>query len=95
MFVASTAEPDPEKWVDATGANSAAYVRFPIQAPAYSYPYYDSDPWRPAARHNGTANCLYYDGHVKAKKVRAMVGLGNTGAGTIKPYDPACEWDME
>jgi len=86
-------EPNPEKWTDTT-ANSVSYVRFPIRAPAYAYPYYDSDPWRPAARHNGTANCLYYDGHVKSRVVRGLAGIGNTGATTVAPYSPQCEWDM-
>ncbi|MGV3722629.1 MAG: prepilin-type N-terminal cleavage/methylation domain-containing protein [Actinomycetota bacterium] len=95
MLVLNTAEPDPEKWVDRVGTRSVAYVRFPIQTPAYAYPYYDSDPWRPSARHNGTANFLYYDGHVKAKKVVSVVGRGNTGAGTVPPYSANCEWDME
>ena len=95
QWVMNTAEPDPEKWLDQIGRKSVSYVRFPIQAPAYAYPYYDSDPWRPSARHNGTANFLYYDGHVKAKKVVAVVGRGNTGAGTILPYGPDCEWDQQ
>lgn len=85
-------EPDPEKWTDNNGG-AVSYVRFPIAAPAYSYPYYDSDPWRPAARHNGSAQFLYYDGHVKAKKVVSVVGMGNTGTNTVKPYDANCEWD--
>jgi prepilin-type N-terminal cleavage/methylation domain-containing protein/prepilin-type processing-associated H-X9-DG protein len=87
--------PDPEKWTDRVDIQSVAYVRFPIQTPAYAYVHYDSDPWRPAPRHNGTANFLYYDGHVKAKVVRQIVGLGNTGANTVPPYSPQCEWDME
>lgn len=95
QWVMNLTEPNPEKWVDQVGRRSVSYVRFPIQVPAYAYPYYDSDPWRPSARHNGTANFLYYDGHVKAKKVVSIVGMGNTGTGTIPPYSANCEWDME
>lgn len=86
---------DPEDWVD-TATSSVAYVRFPIKPPAYAYPSYDDDPWRPASRHNGTCNFLYYDGHVKAQKVRAQVGMGNVSDGnTLPPYAPNCEWDMQ
>jgi prepilin-type N-terminal cleavage/methylation domain-containing protein/prepilin-type processing-associated H-X9-DG protein len=95
QWVSNTAEPDPEKWVDQVGRKSVAYVRVPIQAPAYAYPSYDTDPWRPSARHNGTANFLFYDGHVKARKVVAVVGRGNVGAGTVLPYSADCDWDME
>jgi prepilin-type N-terminal cleavage/methylation domain-containing protein/prepilin-type processing-associated H-X9-DG protein len=93
MFVRNTGEPDPVKWLDDT-RQSVAYVRFPIQAPAYGYVHYNSDPWRPAARHNETANFLYYDGHVKARRVDQVVGRGNTGATTVPPYAAHCEWDM-
>jgi prepilin-type N-terminal cleavage/methylation domain-containing protein/prepilin-type processing-associated H-X9-DG protein len=95
QWVMNLSEPDPAKWVDQVGRRSVAYVRFPIQPPAYSYVHYDSDPWRPSARHNSTANFLYYDGHVKAKRVDSIVGRGNTGTTTVLPYAPNCEWDME
>jgi len=84
-------EPDPLKWIDnAGGANS--YVRFPIRN-SYNYPYYNSDPWRPAARHNDACNALYLDGHVKSVRLDQVVGKGNTGNTTVPDLTPQCQWD--
>lgn len=64
---------DPTKWTLATGDwNRSGYTRFP-QDPPGNYPYYNSDPWRPAPIHQGGTNAVFCDGHVKFYKTEKLV----------------------
>jgi prepilin-type processing-associated H-X9-DG protein len=46
-----------------------------------------------AARHNGTANCLYIDGHVKSQTVPTAVdGANPSNDAWLRQWDPDNGW---
>lgn len=81
---------NPNDWTEIDN-QVVAYVRFPIMDPPPpnypygAYPFWNSDPWSPSPRHNGTFNAIYLDGHVKALKPSNVV--------PPRPCTPECQWD--
>lgn len=89
---AQNRDQNPNDWQELDNA-VPAYVRFPITTPATpgynygNYPFWNTDPWSPSPRHNGTFNALYLDGHVKALRPSDVV--------PPRPCTPQCQWDNE
>jgi len=74
--------PDPHDWIENETSNANGYTRYPQWS---GYGAYDSDPWRPIARHGRVVNTLFLDGHAQPMDPTVMI------AGWIG--DPECIYD--
>ncbi len=65
--IANPNEPDPDKWVAASGNSDSYFFRTPNNVPHYT-----DSPSRVVNRHQGMTNVVFVDGHAKAMKTSAL-----------------------